>query len=66
LTVKTAVIIAFLLIAAGLSGFGLAEIIPNNTSSEENLNEFSEENVITEFFQGEKLAIPSSSTLINP
>ncbi len=50
-------IIAFFFIAAGLSGYGLAEIIPNDTSLEEILDDFS---------KNEILVIPSSSTQINP
>jgi len=59
------VLIAFFFIAAGLSGFGLAEIMPNNTSSEENLNDFSEKNIFTEFSRG-ILATLSGSTVVNP
>jgi len=65
LVAKTVTLIAVLLIAAGFSGFGLAEIMPNNPSSE-NLDDFSEKNGIAKFFQEGILAIPSSSTTINP
>ena len=58
-------LIAIFFIAAGFSGFGLAEIIPNDTSSEENLDDFSEKNVFTEFSRG-IFATPSSSTVVNP
>ena len=65
MSAKTVTLIAFLLIVAGFSGFGLAEIMPNNTNSEENLDNFSEKNVFTEFSRG-IFATPSSSTVINP
>ena len=61
MSAKMVTLIAFLLIAAGFSGFGLAEIMPNNTNSEENLDDFSEKNVFTEFSRG-ILATLSSST----
>ncbi len=61
MSAKTVTLIAILLIAAVFSGFGLAEIMPNNTNSEENLDNFSEKNVFTEFSRG-ILAISSSST----
>ena len=66
MSAKTVALIAFSLIAAGLSGFGLAEIMPNDTSPEENLDNFSEKSIASEFSQGGKLVIPSSSTQINP
>jgi len=65
LAAKTVTIIALLLIAAGFSGFGLAEIMPNNPSSE-NFDNFSEKNGIAKFFQEGILIISSSSTAINP
>ena len=65
MSAKTVTLIAFSLIAAGFSGYGLAEIMPNNTISEENLDDFSEKNVFTEFSRG-IFATPSSSTVINP
>ena len=57
MSAKMVTIIAFFFIAAGLSGYGLAEIIPNDTSLEEILDDFS---------KNEILVIPSSSTQINP
>jgi len=37
LSVKWVALVAFSLIFAGFSGFGIAQLIPNNSSSEENL-----------------------------
>ena len=66
MSAKIVALIGFSLIAAGFSGYGLAEIMPNDTSSEENLDNFSEKSIASEFSQGEKLVILSSSTQINP
>jgi len=50
LSAKTVALIAIFFIAAGFSGFGLAEIIPNDTSSEENLDDFSEKKCFHRIF----------------
>ena len=65
MSVKTVALIAFSLIAASLSGYVLAEIMPDDINSEENLDDFSEKNVFTEFSR-EILATLSGSTMINP